>query len=78
MSTETLLPLELAYPLILGSCVIGFLFGILNWANVKSVDTEKKPEVKDHILLATVNKKDGSTTTPLETMNKTSVLIQNV
>lgn len=78
MSTETLLPLELAYPLILGSCVIGFLFGIFNWSNVKSIDTEKKPEQNNHILSETIQREDGSTTTPLNLMNKTSSLIQEV
>jgi hypothetical protein len=73
MSNETLLTLNLAYPLILGSCLIGFLFGMLNWSTVKDVDTEKKPEASNHILTTPVK---GNT--PLDLMNKTSKLIQEV
>ena len=78
MSNETLLPLELAYPLILGSCLIGFLFGMLNWSSVKAIDTERRPEARDHILNTEINKEDGTTTSPLQLMNKTSILIQEV
>ena len=73
MSNETYLPIELAYPLILGSCLIGFLFGIQNWNKVEEVDTQKKPESETHILTV---EKNGET--PLQRMNKTSELIQAV
>lgn len=73
MSNETLLTLDVAYPLILVSCLIGFLFGMLNWSTVKEIDTEKRPEGNDHILTTPV---DGKT--PLDLMNKTSKLIQDV
>jgi hypothetical protein len=73
MSNGTLLTVDLAYPLILGSCLIGFLFGMLNWSSVKEVDTKKKPEGNNHILTTPVK---GNT--PLDLMNKTSELIQDV
>ena len=76
MSTENLLPFDLAYSVILGSCLIGFLFGYYNWLKIKEIDTNKRPESKDHILSTPIKKEDGSTTTPLDLMNKTSVLIQ--
>ena len=78
MLTETLLPFEFAYPIILGSCLIGFLFGIYNWLHVKSIDTEKRPADKNHILTAGSKRENGETIDHLDLMNKTSVLIQDV
>jgi hypothetical protein len=46
---------------------------MLNWSTVKEVDTEKKPEASNHILTTPVK---GNT--PLDLMNKTSKLIQEV
>ena len=78
MLTETLLLFELAYPIILGSCLIGFLFGMYNWSQVKSIDTEKRPEDKNHILTAGSKRENGEHIDHLQLMNKTSILIQQV
>jgi len=46
---------------------------MLNWSTVKDIDTEKRPEGNNHILTTPVH---GNT--PLDLMNKTSRLIQDV
>ena len=67
---------NLAYPLIFGSCFIGFCFGLINWIKVRfikkkiaNIDTTQKPPDTSNCL----HKK-----TPIILMNKTSLYIQEV